>query len=192
LPVSRDSPIAYSDKEIAPYVRFSASFPFVYPSAFEPSNYGPNEPFFNGFAPIVSPQYVRSMIMSNIDDLKLGDANPYKQKTDETKRCGSDVGGVLNPVNDAEWGMIFADSSPVLSKVNWCSNWNKVIRVSDANIGRLVLFQLSPGPGQNGHSGIVPKPLLVDTATGERRGAGVYQIRKNVSITEVQSQTLKG
>ena len=131
--------------------------------------------------------------MSNIDDLKLGDANPYKQKSDETKRCGSDVGGVLNPVNDAEWGTIFSDgSSPVLSKVNWCANWNKAIRVSDVNIGRLVLFQLSPGPGQNGHSGIVPKPLLVDTATGERRGSGVYQIRKNVSISQVQSQTLQG
>lgn len=192
LPVSRDSPIAYSDKELAPYVRFSSSFPFVYPSAFEPSTYSANEPFFNGYAPIVSPQYVRSMIMSNIDDLKLGDANPFRQKVDETKRCGSDVGGVLNPVNDSEWSMIFSDSSPVLSKVEWCSNWNKAIRVSDANIGRLVLFQLNPGPGQNGHSGIVPKPLLVDTATGERRGSGVYQIRKNISMSEVQSQTLNG
>ena len=193
LPISRDTSVSYTEKELAPYVRFSASFPFVYPSAFEPSNYAGNEPFFNGFAPVLSPQYIRSMIISNIDDLSLGDSNPYKQKTDETKRCGADVGGVLNPVNDTEWGTIFSDgSSPLMSKVNWCSNWNKNISISDPNIGRLVLFQLNPGPGQNGHSGIVPKPLLVDTATGEIRGTGVYQIRKNVTISQVQSQTLQG
>lgn len=190
LPVTRDSNIAYSDKELAPYIRFSASFPFVYTTAF--GNYRENEGFFNGFGPIVSPQYVRSMIFSNIDDVKMGDTNPYKQKVDETKRCSTDKGGILNPINDSEWNIIFEGSSPRMSKINWCDNWNKDIRVNDVNMGRLVLYQMSPGPGQNGHSGIIPKPLLVDTATGERRGAGVYQIRKNVSISEVKSQTLQG
>jgi hypothetical protein len=190
LPLNRSGSPVYPINEIAPYIRYSASFPFIYTSAF--INYQMNESFFNGFAPIVAPQYIRSMIFSSLDNKTLGARNPYIQIQDETKRCGDDKGKVLNPENDIEWGIIFEGSSPVLSNTRWCDNWNSSIKVSDTNIGRLVLYQQTPPPTQNGHSGIVPKPLLVDTGNGEKRPTGVFQIRKNLSITEVKSQTLNG
>lgn len=164
------------ESEVPVYVSHSVCFPFVYPNMLE--NYSSNQDFFQGFAPIVSPKKIISMIFSNRD----GDKAPARQRMNAELRCSQMYNNarVLNPENDDEWSNLIKGSSGELAKNNWCKNYDEGkdgptrVNVENSQIFPLVLYNPSRGTGGGYYSGgMIPKPTLVQTTDGN-----IYQLRQ--------------
>ena len=179
LPNTTSKNIAYTN-EIPPYISHSVSFPFVYPHMI--NHFGENQSFFYGYAPVVSPKNIVSLIFSNAD----GEDKPARQRMSMNLRCNEEYNNVrvLNPAQDSEWTRLFSNpkNNSELSKANWCKNYkgntdNRTeINVNNPEIFPLVLYS----PDKKYSGGMIPKPTLVQTTDGE-----VYQLRR-----VVQSQTV--
>jgi hypothetical protein len=164
------------ESEVPVYISHSVCFPFVYPNTFE--NYSSNQEFFQGFAPIVSPKEIISMIFSNRD----GENEPARQRMNAEMRCTQMYNNarVLNPSNDEEWSNLIKGSGGELAKNNWCKNYDKgrdgptSVNVENSRIFPLVLY--NPLKGDEGgyySGGMIPKPALVQTKDGN-----IYQLRQ--------------
>lgn len=183
------SPVAYTN-EVPSYITHSTCFPFVYPKSLLPSSYDgavndPNKLFFQGFAPVVSPKGIVSMIFTNED----GDTGPARQRINDDLRCKETYNGqrVLNPEEDTQWPLlIYRPTSNKLQTKNWCSNYTgqntglSETILEDPGVGALVLHD----PIHKNYSGgMIPKPTLVQTRDGV-----VYQLRKVVNQIEVEGK----
>lgn len=167
------------ESEVPVYISHSACFPFVYPNTFK--NYESNQEFFQGFAPIVSPKKIISMIFSNRD----GESEPARQRMNAELRCSQMYNNarVLNPVNDEEWSNLIVGSDGELAKNNWCKNYDEgkdgptSVNVENPRIFPLVLYNPSNSTSEvsGGYysGGMIPKPTLVQTTDGN-----IYQLRQ--------------
>lgn len=183
------SPIAYTN-EIPTYITHSTCFPFVYPKTLLASSYegelnNPNKLFFQGFAPVVSPKGIVSMIFTNED----GDTEPARQRTNDDLRCEQAYNGqrVLNPEADTQWPLlVYRPTSSQLQSKNWCENYKgqntglTETILEDPGVATLILHDPIR---KNYGGGMIPKPTLVQTRDGF-----VYQLRKVVNQVEVEGK----
>jgi hypothetical protein len=171
--------IAYMN-EIPPYISHSVSFPFVYPTMI--NDFTNNQSFFYGYAPVMAPKTVISMIMSNED----GENKPARQRMNANLRCNEEYNNakVLNPAQDSEWDSLFGSqkANSQLAKGYWCNNFKgnqdnrSQTNIDNPSIHPFVLYE----PDGKYSGGMIPKPTLVQTTNGE-----IYQLRK-----VLQSQTV--
>jgi hypothetical protein len=183
FPNNANNDIAYTN-DVPVYISHSVSFPFVYPRMLSMYSKHQNMVFYQGYAPIVSPMKIISLIFSNED----GENKPARQRMNQSLRCTEEYENtrVLNPAMDSEWpDIILEDSSkPQLTRANWCNNYvnnqdNRTsVNINNPQIFPLVLYY--PEPDVNYSGGMIPKPTLVQTKDGT-----VYQLRK-----VIQSQTV--
>lgn len=177
LPDTPESDRAYTS-DVPLYISHSVCFPFVYPETLV--KYESNKVFFQGFAPIVSPKEIISMIFSNRD----GETAPARQRMNAELRCEQMYKNarVLDPTNDDEWSNLIRDSTGQLAKNNWCQNYDEgkdgptIVNEENPTIFPLVLYNPTFANGtSNGRysGGMIPKPTLVQTNDGN-----IYQLRQ--------------
>jgi hypothetical protein len=176
----------------AVYITHNICFPFVYPftvTADKTRGNGviDNEAFMNGFNPIFSPNRISSMIFNN--EQQRDGNNPVQQRSQDDLRCNETIGSakVLNPEHDSDWGSFLEYDGPtqnVFDKKQWCSRFtNKPQQLStESQTGsRLILYR----PDTMYSGGMIPKPAIVQTTTGE-----VYQLRNIVQYTNIESENI--
>jgi hypothetical protein len=188
LPDTPESDKAYSG-EVPVYISHSVCFPFVYPKTIQ--DFGSNQEFFQGFAPIVSPKKIISMIFYNRD----GEDYPARQRMNAEMRCSQMYNNsrVLNPAQDEEWSRLIKNASGQLAATNWCSNYDEgkdgptIVNVKNPKIFPLVLYNPSSDTTNGGYygGGMIPKPTLVQTTDGN-----IYQLRQVIQQETVQSEEL--